>query len=271
MNNQENTKLILQKKTMRKISILILFIYPHLSVAQTDTNAAVAKKDPLIIKYMVSSDFTFTLGNLRSFTTINKGQLELEKRVIGSKIFAQYRYGIIDSTVNSNELTTSLMVSLFPKNRVYGFINGGFETSFLRGIAYRGYGGLGAGFRAVKTENHEFDPYINFLYEYNKYRDPIETTPDTNYVLQTFRGVVGWTGLHRLVKKKLIIAHNFKYQQSLTIAENFRFEGSISISYPIIKILSVKAGFTGSYENVVPAGRRNEDFIWTLGIALSNL
>ncbi|MCX7743118.1 MAG: DUF481 domain-containing protein [Flavobacteriales bacterium] len=254
---------------MKNILLLLIAFSPIVFFAQTDTTQP--KKDPLVIKYLVISDFTFTLGNLNSFTTINKGQLDLEKRVIGTKILAQYRYGIIDSTVNSNELTTSLMVSLFPKNRVYGFVNGGFETSFLRGIAYRGYGGLGAGFRVIKTEQHQFEPYINFIYEYNKYREPIQVTPDTSFVLQTFRGVIGWTGLHKVINNKMVIAHNFKYQQSLTKAENFRFEGNISITYPIIKILSVKAGFTGTYENVVPDTRKQADFIWTLGIALSNL
>jgi hypothetical protein len=254
---------------MKKSLLFLMLLLPVILHAQTDT--AQPKKDPLVIKYLVSSDFTFTLGNLNSFTTINKGQIDLERRVIGSKIMAQYRYGIIDSTVNSNELTTSLMVSLFPQNRVYGFVNGGFETSFLRGIAYRGYGGLGAGFRVIKTESHQFEPYINFIYEYNKYREPIQVTPDTSFVLQTFRGVIGWTGLHKVIKNKMAIAHNFKYQQSLTKAENFRFEGNIVITYPIIKILSVKAGFTGTYENVLPEARKKADFIWTLGIALSNL
>jgi hypothetical protein len=246
-----------------------MLILPVIQHAQTDTVRP--QKDRLVIRYLLGSDFTFTLGNLNSFTTINKGQLDLERRVIGSKIMAQYRYGIIDSTVNSNELTTSLMISLFPQNRVYGFVNGGFETSFLRGIAYRGYGGLGTGFRVIKTEIHQFEPYINFIYEYNKYREPIQVTPDTIFVLQTFRGVIGWTGLHKVIKNKMAITHNFKYQQSLIKAENFRFEGNIVITYPIIKILSVKAGFTGTYENVVPEARKKADFIWTLGIALSNL
>lgn len=254
---------------MKKNFLFLLFLLPILITAQTDT--VQTKKDPLVIKYLVSSDFTFTLGNLNSFTTINKGQLDLEKRIIGTKILAQYRYGIIDSTVNSNELNSSIMISLFPKNRVYGFVNGGFETSFLRGIAYRGYGGLGAGFRVIKTDQHQFEPFINFIYEYNKYREPIQVTPDTSFVLQTFRGVIGWTGLHKVIKNKMAIAHNFKYQQSLTKAENFRFEGNIAITYPIIKILAVKAGFTGTYENVVPDDRKKADFIWTLGIALSNL
>lgn len=254
---------------MKKPFLFFLCVLPTIITAQTDT--VQPKKDPLIIKYLVSSDFTFTLGNLNSFTTINKGQLDLEKRVIGTKILAQYRYGIIDSTVNSNELNTSIMISLFPKNRVYGFVNGGFETSFLRGVKYRGYGGLGVGFRVIKTDSHQFEPFINFIYEYNKFAEPIQTTPDTSFILQTFRGIVGWTGLHKVINNKMAIAHNFKYQQSLTQADNFRFEGSISITYPIIKILSVKAGFIGTYENVVPETRKKADFIWTLGIALSNL
>lgn len=252
----------------KKILFLTLFL-PILLNAQTDTLRN--KKDTLLIKYLVSSDFTFTLGNLNSFTTVNKGQLDLERRIIGSKIVAQYRYGVIDSTVNSNELTTSLMISFFPKNRAYGFVNGGFETSFLRGLTARGLGGLGVGFRVIKNDSHQFEPFINFNYEYNKYREPIQITPDTSFVLQTFRGIIGWTGLHKVIKNKMVITHNFKYQQSLTKAENFRFEGNIVISYPIIKILAIKAGFTGTFENVVPDTRKKADFIWTIGIALSNL
>lgn len=265
-----NFVLLLNKFVMKK-SIFLFGFCLFLTQLYSQSDSTEKKKDPLIVKYLVSSDFTFTLGNLVSFTTINKGQLELEKKVIGFKFNAAYRYGTIDTVVNSNELTISTFISLFPKNRVYGFVNGGFETSFLRGISYRAYGGLGAGFRVVKTESHEFEPYINFLYEFNRYKDPIPTDTVSPFELQTFRGVVGWTGMHKFVKNKLVITHNFKYQQSLTIANNFRFEGNIALQYPIIKILSVKAGFTGTYENVVPTGRKNEDFLWTLGIALSNL
>lgn len=257
---------------MKRVILTTLLLLPFIAWnAKAQNDSAAQKKDTLLIRYLVTSDFTFTLGNLVSFTTINKGQLELEKKVIGFKFNAAYRYGTIDTTVNSNELNLSAFISLFPKNRVYGFVNGGFETSFLRGINYRGYGGVGAGFRVVKTESHEFEPYINFLYEYNRYVDPIPTDTVSPYELQTFRGVVGWTGLHKFVKNKLVITHYFKYQQSLQIMNNFRFEGAINIQYPIIKILAVRAGFTGTYENVVPIGRKQADFLWTIGLSLSNL
>jgi hypothetical protein len=266
-----NNQCIFAKKIYTMKSYLSVFVICFPIFIYSQNNASEQKVDSLRIKYQVSSDFTFTLGNLRSFTTINKGQLDIEKRVIGSKISAEYRYGIIDTTVNSNELIASLQLSFFPKHRVYGFINGGLESSFLRGIAYRGYGGLGVGVRVIKTEQHTFEPFLNVLYEYNRYRDPIQVAPDTNYVLQTVRAVVGWTGLHKVINNKMVITHNFKYQQSLQNAQNFRFEGSVSFRYPIIKILSVKAGFTGTFENVVPTGRRQEDFIWTIGLVLTNL
>jgi hypothetical protein len=251
---------------------LFLFTVSAAAYAQTDTTQPPKPpKDTLRVKYMLSSDFTFTAGNLLSFTTINKGQLELEKKVIGWKLMAGYRYGTLDSVVNSNELNISTVISVFPKNVIYGFVNGGFETSFLRSIRFRAYGGLGAGFRVVKTETNEFEPYVNFLYEYNRYNDPLPDDTIAPYELQTFRGVVGWTGLHKVFKQKLIIAHNFKYSQSLTIANNFRIEGNLNLAVPIVKIFSIKAGFSATYENVVPEGRKQADFLWTIGLLLTNI
>lgn len=260
-------KYTIMKKTA--ITLILLTLCSATLFSQSDTSKA--KKDPLRVRYLLSSDFSFTLGNLVSFTTVNKGQLELEKRVIGFKFLAGYRYGTLDSVVNSNELNLSTYLSLFPQNRVYGFINGGFETSFLRSIKFRAYGGLGAGFRVIKTETHEFEPYVNFLYEFNRYDTPLPDDTIAPYDLQTFRGVVGWTGLHKVFKKKLIITHNFKYTQSLTIANNFRLEGNFNMALPIFKVFSIKTGVSVTYENVVPTGRKQTDFIWTIGAVLTNI
>lgn|GEM_PF-815861 len=255
----------------QKFFTLVALVMMSGTVLHAQLDTAGQKRDSLIVKYMLSSDFTFTAGNLLSFTTINKGQLELEKRVIGWKLLAAYRYGTLDSVTNSNELNISTMISLFPRNIIYGFVNGGVETSFLRGITLRAYGGIGAGFRVIKTETNEFEPFVNGLYEYNRYKDPLPTDTISPYELQTFRGVVGWTGLHKVFKKKLIIMHNFKYTQSLTIANNYRIEGNLNLALPIIKIFSLKAGFSATYENVVPVDRKQADFIWTIGAILTNM
>lgn len=257
------------------VTSIILFLSLSLSTfAQTDSSATPEPpKDPLIVRYLISSDLSLTAGNLFSFTTVNKAQLELEKKVVGAKFFVSYRYGFLDSAENvtSNELVATALISLFPKKRVYAFMNGGYERSFLRGINYRAYGGLGANFRVVDTDNHKFEPYINVLYEYNKYASPIVFGDDTTDVVQTARGVVGWTGLHKVAKGKLIITHDAKYSQSLQVANNFRVEGNVALTVPIIKILNVKTAFGATYENVVPVGRKKADFIWTFGIVLTNI
>lgn len=256
---------------MRKSTLLImaiLFMAGNL-FAQVDT--IVKPKDSLTVKYLLSSDFTFTTGNVESFNTVNKGQLELERRVIGWKLLAGYRYGLVDSTVNANELTVATFINFFPQNRVYGFINGGFEFSFLRGVQYRGYGGAGAGFRVVKDDVNEFEPYINILYEYTKFQDPIVINGDTTDIRQTARGVIGWTGLHKVFKKRLVITHNAKYQQSLQTLNDFRFDASVTLALPVFKILSVKTGAGFTYENIVIEGRKRGDFVFTFGILLTNI
>ncbi len=260
----------------RKLTIVVTVLLAALSTLKAQTDSAATPeppKDPLVVRYLISSDISLTAGNLFSFTTVNKGQLELEKRVIGAKFVVNYRYGFLDSTKNviNNELLTSALISLFPKKRVYGFINGGYEFSLLRGIKNRAFGGLGANFRVVDMENQKFEPYVNVLYEYNKYLTPIVFGDDTTDVVQTARGVVGWTGLHKVAKGRLIITHDARYSQSLQVANNFSVAGNVALTVPIFKILSAKTAFGATYENVVPTGRKKADFIWTFGIVLSNI
>lgn len=257
----------MKKLTLSAIALLLAGIFLQ---GWSQTDAPAEPQDSLTVKYMLSADISVTAGNVTSFNSLNKGQLELEKRVIGFKLLASYRYGKVDSVINGNELVTAAYINLFPKNRVYGFINGGFEFSFLRGVQYRGYGGLGAGFRVVKTENHEFEPYINFLYEYTKFVEPVIINGDSIYERHTARGVLGWAGMHKFAKGKLLLLHNFKYQQSLTLKEDLRLDANISLSVPVFKFLSVKTGFGYTFENLVITGRKKSDFLFTFGVLLSN-
>lgn len=251
---------------MKKLYYLLAIIFlPFASIAQQDTI------DPLITRYLLSTDLSVTTGNINSFNTINKGQIELEKRVIGWKLLALYRYGKIDSTINANEFNISTFINFFPQNRVYGFVNGGFEFSFLRGVTYRAYGGVGAGFRVVKNELNEFEPYINVVYEYTKFQSPVVVGGDSSDVRQMARGVIGWNGIHKVFNKKLVITHNAKYQQSLQQANDVRFEANLNLALPVFKILSVKTGFGYTYENIVIAGRLRNDFLFTFGILLTNI
>lgn len=230
-----------------------------------------AGKDTLRIKYNISSDLNITSGNLNSFVTQNRGTLDLEKRVFGVKTMVMYRYGTLNGVENANEFNSLVTVSLFPRNKFYGFVNGGVESSFLRGFNLRSFGGAGVTWRAINTDKHKLEPFTNLMYEFTRFKTPIVVDGDTTNNLQTLRAVVGWTGTHKLVSGKFIITHGARYQQSLMDLRNFRLESNFSIAIPIIKILSVKTGATYTYENVVVPGRQNADFVWTFGIALSNI
>lgn len=249
--------------------LLFLLFFPFALWGQ-DTSQTKAK-DTLKVKYLLSSDLSVTAGNLKSFTTVNKGQLDLEKRVWGLNTTALFRYGTLEDEINSREFNVSAAASLFPKNRVYGFINGGYEFSFLRGFDNRAFGGAGISFRVFRQENNKLETFFNALYEFTEFNAPIVVDGDTSNTLSTARGVLGWTGTHKVFSKKLIITHAGKFQQSLQNLDNYRFEGNVNLTLPIFSVLSVKTGVQYTYENIVLDDRQNSDFIWTFGVVLTNI
>lgn len=263
--------LCLNYMPMKNLKTILLAGMLMFGASALQAQATKPKDTTLTIKYLISSDWTFTFGNLNSFITVNQGQLNIEQRVIGTKLLARYRYGVLDSVVNNNEFYTNLDVLLFPKNRVYGFANGGFEFSFLRGINARAWGGLGAGFKVLNNDMHKFEPTVAFNFEHNSFANPVLYRGDSTFTVNTAIANIGWTGSHKFFKDKLRIVHNFLWTQDMLYATNYKFTGGLTISVPVIKNLTVKTSVLGSYNNVVPADKKPGDLIWTIGVAWGNI
>lgn len=266
---------------MKKFKHLFLGVISLVSTtvfAQTTTTEKPA--DPLVIKYQLSSDFTGTFGNTESFLTVNQGILSLYKSFLETKFTARYRYGVLRDNsigsidtfkVNNNEFYFDVMMKLFPKNRVYGFVTGGFEFSFLRGVNYRAWGGAGAGFKVLTSDDHKFEPTIGVNYELTGYQTPIVYRNDTVNTVSTMVANAGWTGTHKFFKGKLVLTHDYKFILDVFATDNWRFDGGFGIAVPVVKNLNIKAALRGSYMNIVPTPKRNADMAITLGVSWGNL
>jgi hypothetical protein len=256
---------------MKRSLLPLLFMIACTGSSFLYSQSTKTKDTTLTFKYLISSDWTFTFGNLNSFITVNQAQFDVQQRVIGAKVLARYRYGAIEGVQNYNEFYSNAELMLFPKNRVYAFANGGAEFSFLRGVNLRAWGGLGAGFKVLDMEDHKFEPTISFNYEYNNYTTPILYRGDSTSVVNTAIANIGWTGSHKFLKGKMSLVHNYLYNQDLLFASNFKFNGGFTLGYKVYKNLMVKTAIVGSYQNVVPVGKKQGDLIWTVGLAWGNL
>lgn len=254
-----------------KRGLLVLFAIMVSGSALMYSQNTKSKDTTLTFKYLISSDWTFTFGNLNSFITVNQAQFNVEQRIIGATVLARYRYGAIEGVQNYNEFYSNAELKFFPKNRVYAFMNGGAEFSFLRAVNLRAWGGLGAGFKVLDIEDHKFEPTISFNYEYNNYYTPVLYRGDSIDVVHTAIANIGWTGSHKILKGKMSLVHNFLYNQDLLFASNFKFNGGFTLGYQVYKSLMVKTSIAGSYQNVVPADKKQGDLIWTIGLAWGNL
>lgn len=253
-----------------KLKGVLLLIFIVVGNSALFGQADKTKDTTLKIKYLISSDWTITFGNLNSFISVNQAQLGIEQKTIGATILARYRYGAIEGVQNYNEFYANAQLMFFPKNRVYGFANGGAEFSLLRGVNLRAWGGLGAGFKVLNSDEHVFEPVISVNYEYNSYTTPVLYSGDSVSIVHTGIANIGWTGSHKFFKGKLTLVHNFKWSQDLLFANNYKFDGGFTLAVPIIKKFMVKTSIVGSYQNVVPALKKQGDLIWTIGLAYGN-
>lgn len=253
-----------------KIKSLVLLFVLFAGAMSLFSQTTKERDTSLHIKYLISSDWTITFGNLNSFISVNQAQLNVQQKSIGTNIVARYRYGAIEGVPNYSEFYANAELMLFPQNRVYAFANGGAEFSLLRGLNLRAWGGLGAGFKVLNSEAHVFEPVVSVNYEYNNYATPILYSGDSVSIVHTGIANIGWTGSHKFFKGKLTLLHNFKWSQDLLFANNYKFDGGFTLAVPIIKKFMVKTAIVGSYQNVVPADKRQGDLIWTIGLAYGN-
>lgn len=256
-----------------RIVILLLFMLctPGWVSISAQTNKTKVTDTTFNLKYLISSDWNFNFGNLNSFVTVNQGQLNIEQRVIGTKILVRYRYGELEGVVNNNEFYTNADLMLFPANRVYTFANGGVEFSFLRGVNLRAWGGLGAGFKVLNFDDQLFEPSVSFSFEHNNYSAPVLYRGDSLKIINTATVNIGWTGSHKFFKGKLVIVHNYKWTQDIIYAANYKFNGGLTLAVPIFKNFMAKTSIIGSFQNVVPVDKKQGDLIWTIGLAWGNM
>ena len=253
-----------------KIQLILIFLFLGSICTYSQIINSKPKDTTVTVKYLLSSDWTFTFGNYNSFITVNQGQLAVEQRIIGAKILSKYRYGAVEGVTNYNEFYVNADLLFFPKNTVYGFANGGLEFSFLRGVNLRAWGSLGVGFKVLNQNDHKFEPTITLNYEHSDFESPVLYRGDSTTLIETIITSIGWTGSHKFFKDKLLIVHNYKWSQDLLFATNYKFDGGVTLAVPIIKKLMVKTSLIGSYQNIVPINKKQGDLIWTIGFAWGN-
>ena len=255
---------------MKRILLITLSTFVLSSVFPQQTFKTKNPKDSLTLSYRIGTDFSMSFGNVNSYNSLNEGYLEVDQRIIGFDALARYRYGWLAGTQNASELQTNLNIKIYPRYWVYAFAKGGVESSFMRATSLRGFVGGGAEFRPIDNEKHTFKPYIGYMFEHNDYREPILLANDSAYTWTTHRGIVGWSGVHKFAKGRIILTHNFNWVHSFVNFKRYRFYGSIDILIPVWKMITIRTAFYGSYDNLVPIGFVSQDMLFTVGILATN-
>lgn len=262
-----NTLLIITS-FISQLFLLIICFSIHTVHAQPSRQNK--KKDTTQLKYLINSNFNMTTGNENNINTYSQGLLSYNRKNIGFHFKINYYYEEDQHEMDANEFTTDLRINILPKHRLYGFVNSGYEHSYLRLHNLRIYNGLGIAYRLLDQNTQHLTPQIGFLYEFTDYMSPLVINSTYYHKRNSFRAKIGWSGAHDLLKNHLHIRHYLMYNQSIQVANDFRIRASAGFEVPLYKILKFELGASINYENIVPINTLNFDFIFYFGLTVAN-
>jgi len=93
---------------------------------------------------------------------------------------------------------------------------------------------------------------------------------DGNESIKTFRGTIWVNGKYTLLKKRLILTHEFYYQPSLEEGNNYRYQADLGLELPLWKFLNFKINYVQTYESIVIQNQKQRDDFLTFGFTIKN-
>ncbi len=151
-----------------------------------------------------------------------------------------------------------MRVTLGYSSAFYGLAFGSWERSNLRQINNRWVVAAGLGYKLVQRERAYISVTNLLLHETTDFleRTDLSLWRNSTRILGEFAPV-----------DKLKIYAACMYQPSISEKNNVRWSATLSIQYRVGKGVSFRTKFDNINESYVVAGRKNNDFRWTVGFA----
>ncbi|WP_229321016.1 DUF481 domain-containing protein [Larkinella knui] len=229
--------------------------------AQSDT---VAASDPTGFHYKITADGTITAGNVnRALVQIGSSFDWAVSRLFRFASNPSFAYGRQNQLLNEREILADFRTTILQERRFYYLGFGAVEISNLRKIRQRLTGGGGVGYKLLSRKNAYLSVTNVLLYEYTDFITNSAEVKDINVLRNSTRvyGEYQWNN------GRYSVTHTVFMQPALN-QPNLRWNGNVAFQIRLTSLIGVRTSVQNSYESVVAAGRKNNDFRWTTGLIL---
>ena len=227
-------------------------------------SAPVPASDPTGFHYKITADGTITTGNVNRALIQVGGSFDWAvSRLFRFASSPSFSYGRQNQQLNEREFLADFRTSFLQERRFYYLGFGAVEVSNLRKIRQRLTAGAGVGYKLISRKNTFLSITNVMLYEYTDFITNSAEVQDINVLRNSTRlsGEYQWDG------GRYSVTHVAFIQPALN-QPNLRWTGNVSFQMRLTSLISVRTSVQNSYESVVAAGRKNNDFRWTTGVVL---
>jgi hypothetical protein len=227
-------------------------------------SAPVAASDPTGFHYKITADGTVTAGNIdRALIQVGGAFDWAVSQLFRFASNPSFAYGRQNQQLNEREILADFRTTYLHERRFYYLGFGAVEVSNLRKIHQRLTGGAGVGYKLLSRKNAYLSVTNVMLYEYTDFITNSAEVQDVNVLRNSTRifGEYQWN------QGRYSITHTIFMQPALN-QPNLRWNGSLAFQIRLTSLIGVRTAVQNSYESVVAAGRKNNDFRWTTGLVL---
>lgn len=256
------------KNNMRILAVLFLLVGLGGSAS-----AQLNESDTLRLQYRTALTGNVQTGNLEALTLV--GRLELSAAPGAQwavKTQNTVRYQAFFGRKADSDFDSRNFLYAGQQRALYPFAMAFLSGNFRRKINFRWFAGPGLTWQAIRRAGHVLKISLAGVYEATDFAGTTYNFPEYagSARIGTWRATARVFGQHQVLSQRLRLFYEFYWQPSVEQANNYRWLADMGLELPVWKGLSFHTHLLYTRENVVIAGVKPEDLIFTFGISIRN-
>lgn len=245
-------------------SVLIFFF------TAISASAQINESDTAKFQLRTSLTGNYQKGNVEIFTLRSKLDfLYTPLHYFAFKSQNSSLYQAFYSKKADNDISSRNYLYYQPQHKIYPFAIAYISTNFRRKIDFRYFAGAGITWQLLNKPLHVIKLSANAVYEETKFRGITYNYAgyDGSNKINLWRGTLYASGWHYFLENHLRLYYDIYWQPAFDNNDNYRSQYDIGMDFSIWKGLSLNALYTFMHENVTITAVKQEDKIFTFGLA----
>jgi hypothetical protein len=220
--------------------------------------------------YQLALNFDLMRGNQNYANIIPQLDLGFENSLVGLNSNMLYNFSRLNGTQLNSDLVARNTVSFSPKSKMPIQLLGGAETSKIRNLPGRYQTGLGVGFNLLRKENHHVRASVNGVFDRSRFNSSLfKNDPEQTSNVRTVLGpLFQLIGHHTLAQGHILFTYDVSTLRALNHKNDYRLNAISSLSFPILKGISLRSSLIYSHESVIVQNTKHIDLFMTMGLGI---